>query len=54
MTKKNIVETSYLDSKFLLRPSSENLKCELVASIAGLDMFKFLQLSMDGPNTNWN
>ena len=52
--EKNIVETSYLDSKVLLRPSAENLKCELVASITGLDMAKFLQLSMDGPNTNWN
>ena len=50
----NIAETSYLDSKFLLRPNAENLKCELVASITGLDMAKFLQLSLDGPNTNWN
>ena len=45
---------SYLDSKFLLRPNAKNLKCELVASITGLDMAKFLQLLMDGPNTNWN
>ena len=57
MTKKNIAETSYLDSqtlKFVLRPNDENLKCELVAWVTGLDMAKFLQLSMDGPNTNWN
>ena len=52
--EKNIAETSYLDSKFLLRPNAENLKCELGASITGLNMAKFLQLSMDGPNTNWN
>ena len=52
--EKNIVGTSYLDSKVLLRPNAENLKCELVASITGVDMAKFLQLSMDGPNTNWN
>ena len=45
--EKNIAET-------LLRPNAENLKCELVASRTGLDMAKFLQLSMDGPNTNWN
>ena len=32
----------------------ENLKCELVASILVLDLAKFLQLSMGGPNTNWN
>ena len=42
------------DSKFLLRPNDENLKCELVAWVTCLDMAKFLQLSMDGPNTNWN
>ena len=52
--EKNIVETSYLDSKVLLRPNAENLKCELVASITGFDMAKFLQLLKDGPNTNWN
>ena len=50
----NIAENSYLGSKFLLRPNAENLKCELVASILGLDLAKFIQLSMDGPNTNWN
>ena len=33
--KNNIAETSYLDSKFLQRPSAENLKCELVESITG-------------------
>lgn len=31
--KKDIAETSYFDSKFLLRPNAENLKCELVSSI---------------------
>ena len=45
--EKNIAET-------LLRPNAENLKCELVASRTGSDIAKFLQLSMDGPNTNWN
>ena len=48
--ENNIAETSYLDSKFLLRPNAKNLKCELVASITGLDMAKFLQLLLDGPN----
>ena len=52
--KKSIVEISYLDSNFLLRPNAENLKCELVASITGLDMAKFFQFTMDGLNTNWN
>ena len=36
--ENNIAETSYLDSKFLLRPNAEYLKCELVASITGSDM----------------
>ena len=50
--EKNIAGTFCLDSKFLLRPNAENLKCELVASITGLDMAKFLQSSMDDLNTN--
>ena len=48
--ENNIAETSYLDSKFLLRPNAKNLKCELVASITCLDMAKFLQLSLGGLN----
>ena len=42
--EKNITETSYLDSKFLLRPNAEDLKCELVASITvwiWLNFFNF-------------
>ena len=50
----NIAETSCLDSRFPLRPNTENLKCELVVSITGFDIAKFLQLLMDGSNTNWN
>ena len=52
--EKYIAGTSYLDSKFHLRLNAEDLKCELVASITGLDVVKFIQLSMDCPNTNWN
>ena len=52
--EKNIAGTSYLNSTFFLRPNAENMKCELVAATTGLDMAKFLQLSMDGRNTNWN
>ena len=52
--KRNIAETAYLDSQFLLWPNAENLKSELIESMSNLDMAKFLQLSMDGPNTNWN
>ena len=32
----------------------QDLKCELVQLIRGLDMAKFLRLLMDGQNTNWN
>ena len=52
--EKNIAETSYLDTNFLPGPNVEYLQCELVASITDFDMAKFLQLLMDGPNTNWN
>ena len=50
---KNIVESSYLDSRFLYRPNAENLVEELTISTKELDMQKFLHLSMDGPFTNW-
>ena len=52
--ENNIAETFYLDSTFLLTPNAKNLKCELVRSIIGLDMAKFLQYSMDGSNANWH
>ena len=42
--EKNIAETYYLDPKFLLRPNTEDLKCELVASITvwiWLNFFNF-------------
>ena len=51
--QKRYAET-YLDTKFLPRLNVKNLKCEIVALITGFGMAKFLQLSMDGPNTNWN
>ena len=38
----------YFDSKFLLRPNSKNLFEKL------LDLSKLRQLSMDGPNVNWD
>ena len=40
--KRNIAETAYLDSQFLLWPNAENLKSELIASMSNLDMAKFL------------
>ena len=50
---KNIAESAYYDSKFLLRPNIENLKDELFSSIEKLDKSKFLHMGMDGPTTNW-
>lgn len=51
---KNIAETSYLTSKFLLRPNAENLKKDIFASLEPLEKSKFIHLSMDGPTVNWN
>ena len=52
--KTNCAETSYFNSKFLLRPNATNLTNAVLESIDGLDQSKFLHLSMDGPTTNWN
>ena len=51
---KNIAETSYLTSKFLLRPNAQNLKEDIFASLEPLEKGKFIHLSMDGPTVNWN
>ena len=50
---KHIAETTYLSSRFLLRPTAENVKDELFAGIEMLEKGKFLHLAMDGPKTNW-
>ena len=50
---KNIVESSFLDSRFIYRPNAETLEEELKMSTKDLDMQKLLHLSMDGPTTNW-
>ena len=52
--KKSIVETCYLYSQFLLRPNAQNLFEAIIASIAGLDKSKLIQLTMDGPTVHWN
>ena len=51
---KNIVETNYFDSCFLKRPNSLNLHDCLFKSFDSLDISKLIQVSMDGPNTNWD
>ena len=49
--EKNIVETSYVTSQFLLRPNAPNL---IDAIIESIPESKFLHVAMDGPSTNWN
>ena len=49
-----MVETSYFDSAFLKRPNSQNLHVKLLESLSALDLGKLIQVSMDGPNVNWD
>ena len=49
-----LVETKYFDSAFLKRPNSENLHEKLLQSLLDLKLEKLLQISMDGPNVNWD
>ena len=54
MVKKNVAQSVYYDSRFILRSNAVSLKEELLNSIKDLDMGKFLHLGMDRPSTNWN
>ena len=49
-----VISSRYFDSKFLLRSNSKNLFEKLLESTKSLDLSKLLQLSMDGPNVNWD
>ena len=49
-----LVETMYFDSAFLKCPNSENLHEKLLQSLSDLKLEKLLQISMDGPNVNWD
>ena len=49
-----IVNTRYLDSTFLKRPNAKNLVDSLQKCIVNIPQKNMLQLSMDGPSTNWN
>ena len=49
-----LVETSCFDSTFLKRPNSHNLHGKLLEFLLRLDLEKFLQVSMDRPNVNWD
>ena len=49
-----MVEISYFDSAFLKRANSQNLHVKLLESLTALDLGKLIQVSMDGPNVNWD
>ena len=51
--EKGLVKTNYLDSRFVFRPNADNLHDELHNALQSLPEKNMLQLSMDGPNTNW-
>ena len=48
------VNTRFFDSQFLKRPNAKNLFDCLTSSLKNLLLERLLQLSMDGPNTNWS
>ena len=49
-----MVESRYFDSPFVKRPNSDNLHNELLNSLSVVDVGKLIQISMDGPNVNWD
>ena len=49
-----MVESRYLDSPFVKRPNSDNLHNELLNSLSMVGAEKLIQISMDGPNVNWD
>ena len=50
----NVVETRYLDSRFVGRPNVDNLFEQLEYVLKELLESKIVHLSMDGPSVNWN
>ena len=50
---KNIVQVHCLDSMFLGHATVVNLLKKINGRLAGLDLSKQIQLSMDSPNVNW-
>ena len=47
------MKTRYYDSQFLYRPNADNLYQCINAGSSQLPKQPMIQLSMDGPNTNW-
>ena len=52
--ESGLVETRYFDSQYISNSNSINLHDSLLESLASLDVGKVLQISMDGPNVNWD
>ena len=52
-TTENQVSARYWDSKFLGHTRADNVLAKFNDSMRTLDPNKMIQVSMDGPNTNW-
>ena len=50
----NKVVSQYLTTKFLGHTTAEDLKESLLSALQNLDESKLVQISMDGPNSNWS
>ena len=48
-----LVKLNYATSRFFKRPNAENNLSELLAGLKPICEANMIQLSMDGPNTNW-
>ena len=49
----NRVVSQYLTTKFLGHTTAEDLKESLLSALLNLDESKLVQISMEGPNSNW-
>ena len=49
-----MVETQYLDSPYIKRPSSDNLHQELLNPLSVTGVKRLIQISMDDPNVHWD
>ena len=50
----NRLVSQYLTSKFLGHTTAEDLTENLFSALQPLDEYKLVQISMDGPNSNWS
>ena len=50
----NRVVSQYLTTKFLGHTTAEDLKESLLSALQNLNQSKLVQISMDGPNSNWS